>query len=447
MRILMKKILTRSTKVLKIFLITSITLLLSFFLLLTFNLRSKSSKKLNRSSSFEITKVQHEIEKLGPATLQSTQVENFGLHGVFAFKDLFLHKNKYFIAADSPTIEVDTILNPKDSYQYQFEACDIQTLEQKQDSLPTKFIPGTTFIFSSADDVARFQGHYYHFCEEFLLAWCAHKQQETPPISTIVFPNIEAWKGRFNSINDKIIHSTAPNATIIPASALKSMAKKYFLQFENAIFVDRKACHQNEQVASYNQMTLAHQPILKKEYLSEFKNILLEAFKTYPQVLEKPYITYIKRKSFRYLESEFEKKLLTDIQEQFPDYRLNPVWLENYSFPEQLQMIRNSKVLIGAHGNGLTHELFLPERSLVIEIFPKDAFTMDYLYFSELANHVYFGLDPEKGIIAQSGSRIPHHGDLNQIIPEFDTTNVTSLLKNYFSSENEGALKETSLEE
>lgn len=443
-----KKVLTFSTKFLKFFFISFSILLILFFLILALNFRPKSSKKMSsRSSAFDIAQVEEKVEHFPPATLEPTQMENFNLFGVLSFKNLSLHKNIFYIAEQSPSIDVDTILDPNESYHYQFENCDIKAFEQHQDKLITKRIPGTTFIFSSTDEFNRFQGHYYHFCEEFLLAWCAHKHQETPPISTVVFPNIEKWKGKFNDINDKIIQSTASGASVIPASTLKLLSKKYLLQFENAIFVDRRACHRNQQVAAYNQMTLAHKPILKREYITEFKNHLLDAFKTYPRAVEKPFITYIRRNTYRYLEPGFEKKLLTDLQEQFPDYQLNPVWFENYSFPEQLQIIRNSKVLIGAHGNGLTHELFLPEKSLVVEIFPREAFTMDYLYFSELAGHIYFGLDPDKGVIAQTGSRIAHHGDLNQVIPEFDTEKVTCLLKNYFSSDKVGTLNERSLEE
>ena len=291
------------------------------------------------------------------------------------------------------------------------------------------------------------QPHYFHFCEEFLLAWSAHRHEALPLIQTIIFPDTDHWRGRSNDINQKIIESVAPGAQIIGATEFNEISKKYLLQFENAIVIDRHACHLNPDVNYFNKMVITHTPYMKKEYIQEVREALLDHLKTRDNVHSKPFITYIMRKSYRYLEPEFEKKLLSEIEKKFPQYRLNPVWFEKYTFAEQLQIIRNSKVLIGAHGNGLTHELFLPPNSLVIEIFPNDSYSMDYQLFAELCDHSYFGLDPKNGIISKPGTRMPVRGNVNQVIGEFETSLVTDLIESYISKDQELSLNEISLTE
>ena len=72
---------------------------------------------------------------------------------------------------------------------------------------------------------------------------------------------------------------------------------------------------------------------------------------------------------------------------------------------------------------------------------------MDYEYFSDLSGHKYFALAPEEGVIAKAGDRIPFRGDVNQVIPEFDTKWITSLIKDYISFEQTSDLNEISLSE
>jgi protein O-GlcNAc transferase len=40
-------------------------------------------------------------------------------------------------------------------------------------------------------------------------------------------------------------------------------------------------------------------------------------------------------------------------------------------FEEQLQLIQQTDIFIGMHGAGMTHTMFLPDESVVIELFPK----------------------------------------------------------------------------
>lgn len=43
--------------------------------------------------------------------------------------------------------------------------------------------------------------------------------------------------------------------------------------------------------------------------------------------------------------------------------------------------------MIGVHGNGLTHQLWMPSGGTVVELFPRDAFLRDYQVVAEALGH------------------------------------------------------------
>ena len=53
------------------------------------------------------------------------------------------------------------------------------------------------------------------------------------------------------------------------------------------------------------------------------------------------------------------------------DVNVSAVNLERLSFKEQLRVIRSTNILIGMHGAGLSHAVFLPEEAVVVELFPE----------------------------------------------------------------------------
>lgn len=437
-----KLILAFKTKLLKRFLIAlSIVCLFGFSLVATSLLRSAKHKKNSI----------HHISVCDWAKNEpiSSTVQPFGPNGAFAFKNLFFFKDNYLISSTENDLPFDSnkILSQSAEYIYEFKNCPSQLISDYKANTSSKKISGTTLIFSASKHFRRMQDHYFHFCEELIIALSALKQSGSSPVTTIVFPNKEHWEGRYQQINAQIINSFFPKAQVINASEFKSLSKKYLLKFDDVIFVDRHACHKTEAVCKYNKMVIGHHDLIKKEYIHELRDSLYQTLKTYKHPTGKPYITYVQRSTWRYLEPEFEKKLLDSIAAQFPQYRLKTVKLENYTFAEQIQLFRNTKVLIGAHGNGLTHELFLPNDSLVVEIFPEGAFTMDYQYFAELVGHKYFAVSPKDGVISQTGNNMPLRGDLHQIITEFDTSWITDLIQDYSSCEGVNDLNETSLSE
>jgi len=102
-----------------------------------------------------------------------------------------------------------------------------------------------------------------------------------------------------------------------------------------------------------------------------------------PIAREKTVITYISRQSARrHLIQEHHELLVASLQElaNRKGYRLIVVEAEKLTKDEQLGIMAMTTVLVGVHGNGLSHVLWLaPSRyTTVVEIFFPQGFTHDY---------------------------------------------------------------------
>jgi hypothetical protein len=99
-------------------------------------------------------------------------------------------------------------------------------------------------------------------------------------------------------------------------------------------------------------------------------------------------LTFINRQGSRKLQHQavhFET-----LQSAFPDVDMQLVDLAAISFKEQLQVMRNTDILVGVHGAGLTHEFFLPNGSTVVEIQPPDMDHRGFFNMATFLGHKYF---------------------------------------------------------
>ena len=64
------------------------------------------------------------------------------------------------------------------------------------------------------------------------------------------------------------------------------------------------------------------------------------------------------------------REILRETREYFPNFSIRGMQLDKYSMRHQLFHIINTDILIGMHGAGLTHALFLPAHAGLIELLP-----------------------------------------------------------------------------
>lgn len=102
-------------------------------------------------------------------------------------------------------------------------------------------------------------------------------------------------------------------------------------------------------------------------YLRELSGVLREGFGL-PASGET--ITLVSRERCRERVVTNEDELVAELRKRLPDCPVLKVVLEDLSLTEQIQVIGNTRLLVGAHGAGLTYSYLLPPGSGLFELFP-----------------------------------------------------------------------------
>ncbi|KAK3581278.1 hypothetical protein CHS0354_033011 [Potamilus streckersoni] len=138
-------------------------------------------------------------------------------------------------------------------------------------------------------------------------------------------------------------------------------------------------------------------------YIEEFHKFFLGRFdikNTKPLQCKKLLILFIWRRNYvahpdnptglvkRKIKNEEE--LVLTLREIYPDHDIQGIQLDAIPMKEQLQWITKTDVLIGMHGAGLSHILFLPPHAAVLELFP--------LYWTKYTHHHFSAMSSWRGL-------------------------------------------------
>ncbi|KFY29431.1 hypothetical protein V493_02371 [Pseudogymnoascus sp. VKM F-4281 (FW-2241)] len=91
---------------------------------------------------------------------------------------------------------------------------------------------------------------------------------------------------------------------------------------------------------------------------------------------------------------------LDALRAHIPHLKIQIIDLTTLSFSEQVKVMRGTDILVGVHGAGLTHAMFLPSPAVVIEILPEGQEHNGFRNFAELSGHEYFSAH---GLKARAG--------------------------------------------
>jgi len=99
-------------------------------------------------------------------------------------------------------------------------------------------------------------------------------------------------------------------------------------------------------------------------------------------------ITFIDRKSKRRLlhkEAYFEQ-----VRIRYPQVNIQVVDYASLSFADQVQVSHSTDILVGVHGAGLTHGMFLPPNSAIVEILPPTLMHKGFENMARFLGHRHF---------------------------------------------------------
>ncbi|KAH6711267.1 hypothetical protein BKA61DRAFT_613384 [Leptodontidium sp. MPI-SDFR-AT-0119] len=115
-------------------------------------------------------------------------------------------------------------------------------------------------------------------------------------------------------------------------------------------------------------------------------------------------LTYIDRKeSRRLIDAEL---YLEELKTVIPHLKTQSIDFAAMTFGEQLKIVRDTDILVGVHGAGLTHGMFLREGSVMVELLPD---TLNYKGFRNLA-----GLVGDTYLSAHADARLAEEGKNRQ---------------------------------
>lgn len=106
---------------------------------------------------------------------------------------------------------------------------------------------------------------------------------------------------------------------------------------------------------------------------------------------EKLTITIIDRKTTRVLKGLDSHVALLEEKYKDKDVKVQAVDFASLSFKQQLEVVQDTDVLVGVHGAGMVHIMFMHPGSAAVEIFPAELTYPVYRNLAKLSNVQYFG--------------------------------------------------------
>lgn len=303
--------------------------------------------------------------------------------------------------------------------------------------------------------------HYYHFAAElFLGTWRVHatldphidekghSSLEYPARAIFFHQDHLQWRD-YSNFNSYMWDGLFPNSAMLYPRDMEDLGKitahgsiKKAYQLEVAILADRSAAFRGEftgptarTVASANALGKVSrwwwEPIRRQmlRFSGVTEDVINRSLEGYgavnPDFTEgkvdapeysglkpvarpgdyKPVVTYISRPPpRRSLTGSSHAALVAALKEAAPKlgFELNVVNMGKLSKEEQVQLAARTTIMLGVHGNGLTHLVWMPAtpRSAVIELFCRGGFARDYQWTAQALGIRHFAVQHD--IVATS---------------------------------------------
>ena len=254
-------------------------------------------------------------------------------------------------------------------------------------------LEGTTLLFM--DDPVNYLFHFFHLLEHLVGAWAFYGCDFAQDVQHIILAGTgldqnRTWQGP-NQINAHLLRALFPHAQVKTWHEFCMEGEKRLICFERILTSDRAITYTLPECRAINKHLGAALAYINPITLHSFAKALHSYVQTPVHSSSYLRVTYITRPPPRCLNAEIEAALIKKIS-SLDGVRLIVEDLAQISFHKQIQLISNTDVLIGVHGNGLSHLLFLPDHASIIELFPPDNHHLDYHLFADARNISYYGL-------------------------------------------------------
>jgi len=238
-------------------------------------------------------------------------------------------------------------------------------------------------VILSFRDSGRFQdmNHLFHFLEHLIVSMSKlrHTGYTREDVVRIEFPGLSSsdeWVGKKYDHNLFLIKTIFPHCTSIE---INESSKRNHRRLR----IDREKMDKG----AINKMIL-------ETIVSFPMNDWASIFHTNPMRMRTSSINvvYIDRQDTTRKLSVRGHEELIEVFSGKSWVNFRAVRMQDMNFEQQVGLMRDTDVLVGVHGNGLSHQMFMKPGGVVIEIFPLGAkrYLWDYYTMSLLMKHRYF---------------------------------------------------------
>ncbi|KAF7761931.1 hypothetical protein Agabi119p4_9923 [Agaricus bisporus var. burnettii] len=380
------------------------------------------------------------------SSLKTTIPNGATTHGFNVFDNLVVHNGIFYIVTHNRSAFPE-----KKEYIVDKPWDDKQPVEREPSAEDIQFITPDELVGLLGDsairidgfswimyDVPQFMGHYYHWWGEIILGgWLVYSRIGLDK-SGAFHPELLEWPKRFllpivteGKWRDKsrlvgpFMRAAFPAAVIEERDQwLDFIRLNSTIVFDRALITNRMSAHKHRfggrwskmiagtqelQVATFDPTSTStpeHEgfwsPIRKLMTLNLLGYIPTFESPTNRTVISpshvkssKPVVIYLNRqKTGRRLDEESHESLVEALKglEEDGICEVQIVRMEEVGLREQIRLVSRSTIMVGVHGNGLTHQLWMPpsKRSSVIEIVMPGSYEFDYEIVARNVGHKHY---------------------------------------------------------
>ncbi|WVQ78812.1 hypothetical protein IAT38_000903 [Cryptococcus sp. DSM 104549] len=194
-----------------------------------------------------------------------------------------------------------------------------------------------------------------------------------------------------------------------------------WVYMQRAVIIDRWASHRHNPLSiSLNKMSasifaLPHPPFFFNPARSALlRNLSIPEAPTRRDpsrsLRRVPKIVYVDRQeSERRLSEEAHAALAVVLAEMEArgKARVGHKKMDVLSHAEQVKAVSDADILIGVHGEGLTHQLWMPEGGVVIELFPPDSFLPENQIVADVLHHEFIPIWNDYALSREEWEALP----------------------------------------
>ncbi|KAF9458149.1 hypothetical protein BDZ94DRAFT_1174146 [Collybia nuda] len=267
-------------------------------------------------------------------------------------------------------------------------------------------------------DPPQFLTHFYHWWGEIILGvWRIYSVLSTnvtslpPPARFLIpFSHNGEWRDRAG-VNGPLMRAAFPHTSIEQSEYWEDLIKlNITVVFERVVLVNRHAAHTHNYANQWYKMIAGTMNVTVPDgFWAPIQKSLVQNILGYLPAVEdrgvgmnpleavsmKPLVTYISRQAAgrRLLEKDHEGLVgaLRKLEEEgICDVQV--AMMERMTVRDQIDLVARSTIILGVHGNGLTHQLWMPpsSRSTIIEIFSPEGFLFDYEILARNLGHRHY---------------------------------------------------------